>query len=121
MTNPTWPIGPARCRSDEYSAHIVGFFDGFIVGVLSHKRPATTTQEPFWWDEEGNAIGEIPTELAGLLPPKLTREEAIAECWSRAGSAVYNEPFAIGTVQMEWCNAFLLALEKLKAEGRIDD
>lgn len=75
-----WKPGPARCRSDEYSAHIVGFFDGFIVGVLSHKQLTTTTQQPFWWDEEGNAIGAIPTERAGLLPPKLSRDEVACQC-----------------------------------------
>ena len=109
MTNPAWPIGPARCVSTAYSAEIIGLHDGYYVGVAScetseYRSPAF----PAMWRADGkNANGHSAIDL---LPPKLTRDEAIAECEAVAAKA--RCPDMVRDCIAHW--------EKLKAEGRIE-
>ena len=115
MTKQTWPIGPARCVDTAYSAEIIGLHDGYYVGVAScetseYRSPAF----PAMWRVDGkNANGHRSLDL---LPPKLTRDEAINECisayikgWNDGG----NNGSAVRECLEHW--------DKLKAEGRIDE
>lgn len=108
MTNPTWPIGPARCADENYVAEIIGLHEGYYVGVAWNALTETPAFPAMWRDDGKNANGHY---AINLLPPKLTRDEAIAECEAVAAKA--RCPDMIRDCITHW--------EKLKAEGRIDE
>ena len=117
MTNPTWPIGPARCRNDEYEAEILATDMGGFLPILIRIRKKGFGE---WDTARIYASGREyvnKDSIADLLPPKLTRDEAIAECVNK-----YYEPHLS---QDGHENAAMVRAithwEKLKAEGRIDD
>jgi hypothetical protein len=110
MTNPTWPIGPARCADENYVAEIIGLHEGYYVGVAWNALTGTPAFPAMWRDDGKNANGHY---AINLLPPKLTRDEAIAEAFD----AVHFGRLTIAAAR----RAVIEHWEKLKAEGRIDE
>ena len=113
----TWPIGPARCVNDEqYGAYIVGEHGDFYVGVAFAQVNGVTF--PAMWGRDGkNATGHRSIDL---LPPKLTRDEAIAECCIFADKAVGHTFPVAHAHEIRRQREFLAHWEKLKAEGRVE-
>lgn len=101
-----WQTGPARCRSDEYEAEIVGKHGDYLVGVTWNKgRPNEWYTHR--WDPNGTSLYSSSLDL---IPPRLTLEEAARECAKAAGMQVYclNE-------LMTYTQHFI----RLQAEGRV--
>jgi hypothetical protein len=112
MTNPTWPIGPARTR-DGREARIYAT-DGMgnvpIHGAILYSNGGWGS---FAWGADGRRHTNTEDGY-DLIPPKLTRDEAIAECLR----AYYDGPKMVPSVTA--MNDAITHWEKLKAEGRID-
>jgi hypothetical protein len=111
MTNPTWPIGPAKVKDPKAVAHILGYTD---IGEPCGYVAFDDVRVPAIWFESGKMKGF--NEIFDLLPPKLTRDEAINECisayikgWNDGG----NNVSAVRECLEHW--------EKLKTEARIDE
>jgi hypothetical protein len=109
MTNPTWPIGPARTRGGR-EAKIYEVYRDYIHGAM-------LCDDGEWiqmtWYLNGSTTRFIEKDT-DLLPPKLTRDEAIAECYVVAyGVSGSSSAERIADAITHW--------EKLKAEGRIDE
>ena len=122
MTNPTWPIGPARTR-DGRKARIYatdGSSEYPIHGAVMRTPgdPDGDGEESGWsavsWDSEGSYIARSPGEGLDLLPPKFTRSEAIKAC----ALAVHEKTLA--AVSGRDIDIAITHWEKLKAEGRIE-
>ncbi len=118
MTNPTWPIGPAKTR-DGREARIYA-----TDGEGDFPIHGATLNSGGWcadcWMIDGHVLGRSVTSPGDLLPPKLTRDEAIAECVGHADccAGMISAPTPAG---MAWAKDLVLHWEKLKAEGRIDE
>jgi hypothetical protein len=112
MTNPTWPIGPARTR-DGREARIYA-----TDGEGDFPIHGATLNSGGWcadcWMIDGRVLGRSVTSPGDLLPPKLTRDQAIAECCNAAKRID-------GAFFWEKTEAAITHWEKLKAEGRIDE
>jgi hypothetical protein len=110
MTNPIWPIGPAKCVDDnKYGVYIVGEHGNYYVGV-AWSAPDGGTFHAMWRKMDGkNATGHRSLDL---LPPKLTRDEAIAEAFA----SVHPDRLSVKNAQI----AVITHWEKLKAEGRVE-
>lgn len=118
----TWPIGPARTR-DGREARIYatdGSSEYPIHGAVMRTPDDLDGdgEESGWsvvsWASDGSYIARSPGEGIDLLPPKLTRDEAIAECFKHVRDAFgerVNEAHIDCAVE-HW--------EKLKAEGRVE-
>ncbi len=107
-----WPIGPARCRSDEREAEIGIVDESGVYGRIRQKGAS------FWnacrWDLNGSCL-TYRYDFYDLLPPRLTLEEAAREC---EGIRVV----AFDSAHLRDDDAMLAALqhyEKMKAEGRV--
>jgi hypothetical protein len=64
---------------------------------------------------DGRLLGRSVKSEGDLLPPKVTRDEAIAECLR----AYYDGPKMVSSVTA--MSDAITHWEKLKAEGRIDE
>lgn len=112
MTNPTWPIGPARTRDGReariYATDGGGSFP--IHGAVAERDGWTGCV----WRSTGH-YGTAHAHPADLLPPKLTRDEAIAEC-----KGAHNSRHDFPLVTTAQAAAIIAHWEKLKAEGRVE-
>jgi hypothetical protein len=111
MSSPTWPIGPARTR-DGREARIYAT-DG---GGPAHIHGAVLSGGKWFlqsWYSFGHATATGQASNADLIPPKLTRDEAIAECWAIWAKNCSPHLEAQRDMFAHW--------DKLKAEGRIDE
>ena len=111
MTNPTWPIGPARTR-DGREARIYAT-DGGKGKPLHGALPTSEGWREISWTEEGRISPGIDSR-GDLLHPKLTRDEAIAECLR----LYYQGPKIVPSMSA-MADVYDYVL-KLKAEGRVD-
>ena len=108
-----WQIGKARCRSDEYEAEILATDMGVDYPILGRIR---TRDDSRWMAAEWNKDGRCLTPAGGhydLIPPRLSLEEAAAECVR----AYYDSGRSVPSVA-----AMLSALQhfvKLQEEGRV--
>lgn len=107
-----WEIGQARCRSDEYEAEIGIVDETGIYGRVKHRRAYGRDWQAAKWHLNGGASAGIPID-AGLLPPRLTLEEAARECASAYNRA---NPYAC---HFEAMLAALQHFIKLQEEGRV--
>jgi len=108
MNKKTWSIGPARTR-DGREARIYATDGGgdFPIHGASLNDGQWSAE---CWMRDGRLLGRS-TE-GDLIPPKLTRDEAIAEC--RNAGFIHDH-------KTDVTNAIVTHWEKLKAEGRIDE
>jgi len=117
MTNPTWPIGPARTRSDFYEAEVLKTDMGGDWPLLVRYRGKDSCE---WSVAQLTALGKMDKYGAehgrDLLPPKLTRDEAIAECVD----VVRAQRCARGNDWYLDADDAITHWEKLQAEGRIE-
>lgn len=116
MTNPTWPIGPARTR-DGREARIYATDGGgdFPIHGASLNDGQWSAE---CWMRDGRLLGRSVKSEGDLLPPKLTRDEAAEQIAAGMYDDAYNNyksitPRAVRRVMEDF--------EKLKAEGRIDE
>ena len=109
-----WPIGPARCRSDEYEAEI-GIVDE--AGIYGRVRRKTQCWNACKWAADGMCL-TYAHALYDLLPPRLTLEEAAMECF-RVFWGAYGASDSIPEGEVRCMRDALEHYEKMKEEGRV--